>query len=112
MGSPSPLVSGRASLLPPSVGAENCEVPPPPPTWKVKKVDIVRWKTWIKPGWHFRRQNQSPSHPKRKESGELVKQGFDGNEIMGWSVTLSLSWDNGKITESKTIIWLDQTFHI
>ena len=42
----------------------------------------------------------------------MVKQGFDGNEIMGWSVTLSLSWDNGKITEPKTIIWLDQTFHI
>ena len=33
LSSPSTLDSGRASLLPPSEGAENCEVPPPPPTY-------------------------------------------------------------------------------
>ena len=74
LGSPSTLDSGRASLLPPSEGAENCEGPPPPPTWMYfhRQLDgqlfAKRGRLQCnKPGWRFHRQNRSPSHPERKE---------------------------------------------
>ena len=35
------------------------------------------------PGWHFHRQNLSPSHPERKELGDiLLLYDKDGNEMV------------------------------